>query len=119
MFICQKCSYSQGLWGLSQSFGPCESCGTTTGCFDIPSAQVLQKKSDLADQAAMELRRLVKLARRERAAQACGDDAESDRIAAEMVGSYRALPDPLALMVTMLAVLAVEQAEYERSQAEG
>ncbi len=119
MFICQKCAKQISLWGISQSFGPREVCGQTAGCFDIPSAQEPQKKSDLADLAAVELRRLVKLARKERTAQARGDDVESDRIAAEMVGSYQALPDPLALMVTMLAVLAVEQAEHDRSQAKG
>jgi hypothetical protein len=38
MFYCTACAkkYTWPDWG-STSYGPCEICGKTAGCFDVPS----------------------------------------------------------------------------------
>ncbi len=42
MFICNSCLEKNwpSAWGMVQSYGPCEVCGYTCVCFDIPSSQL-------------------------------------------------------------------------------
>ena len=46
MFICKECADKRGNWGITTSYGPCEDCGKTRWCYDIPSAALNPTKSE-------------------------------------------------------------------------
>jgi hypothetical protein len=43
MFICEECLENYNNWGIPRSMGPCEDCGHTRVCADIPSKYLERK----------------------------------------------------------------------------
>ncbi len=46
MFVCEKCLNGRGEFYFSRSYGPCEICGKTSTCQDIPHWYSLDDKTD-------------------------------------------------------------------------
>ena len=51
MFYCEECQ-KKNDWpeGFRQSYGRCESCGVTAGCYDVPSSCLSNAKEGTADE---------------------------------------------------------------------